>query len=176
MNHKEAIEKLKQEVSANPAANAVLHVFTLRKRARSRIATSVLAKTMTKEGFSFSPAQYAEVLKLLANTGFGNLELGPKGKIRALKDIKVTLKSLGEAVCAPKPVSLTHFRSRNKFQTVNIPKVLTPAPPKESYPTPGLKIVLALNEGRHLDISIPDDMTPGEIAFLLKRFQRKTSA
>src|SRR4051812_45264037 len=121
MNQKEAIEKLKKEASINPVMNAVLHVFAMRKRARSKVTLDVLAKSMRSEGFLFGKEQYQAVLESLANAGFGHLQKDAKGRIRALEKISVTFKSLGTAVCGSEGCDVKTFRPRTRFSKLPKP-------------------------------------------------------
>src|SRR5260221_477296 len=79
----------------DPVFSAVSLMFSQRKRTRRQVTVGALAQRMHKEGFEFKPSDYARVLKTLSGLGIGHLKLSPKGRIKALTDISVTLQSVG---------------------------------------------------------------------------------
>ncbi len=171
MNHKEAIDKLKKEATTNPTMSAVLHVFALRKRARNRITVEVLGKAMRVEGFLFGREQYQAVLQKLAEAGFGQLKKDHKGQIRALENISVTFKSLGEAVCNPHGAPIKGFRPRTRFVKVAKQpeqRTLMATP----HPTLGVKVTLTfLINNKAINVTVPDSFTADEIGTLVDRLQ-----
>ncbi len=99
---KQIVENLRMEASVDLAFNAVCTVFALRERARQQVTINSLMITMLKEGFKFSRPQYEKVLQFLASQGIGYLDYDMKGRMRALKGIKVTLQSIGMAALSKK--------------------------------------------------------------------------
>ncbi len=178
MNQKEAIERVRQEASKNPAVNAVLHVWAMRQRARSQVTIRALAKTMQKEGFEFPVQDYARVVHLLAANGLGHLQRGPKGKVTGLSGIKVTLQSLGMAACG-QGVTLKTFNQRTHFAKVQPPQPaqsvpdaqpMSQTPPIPAPKAPGLTLTVLIKDGP-LEINIPTGMTPEAVAELIRRLR-----
>lgn len=186
MSRDQAVITLRREAARNPVVNDVCHVFAARKRARHQVTVRALSLRMKKEGFAHKDAEYAEVLSLLSDTGFGTLEKDRKGRVVALKNVKTTLQSLGKAVIGQKQ-ELEALHLRNKFsalapaaQLIKQAKV-TPIAPNTSplpaqlavYPyraTGSISITLTINK-KPVIIPLPATLTPEEIASLIKHFQ-----
>ncbi len=111
------VAKIRKEASQKPAFNAVFQVFAKRQRARAQVTMHSLTATMKKEGFKYSRDEYAQVLKFLAHLGLGRAEFNRNNKFKALKDIKVTLQSIGLAATA-KSEALDKWYSHNKFSSL----------------------------------------------------------
>ncbi len=119
LNEKQLIETLKTETSKDPVTSAVLHVFAARERARAQVTIPALVARMKEEGFLYAPGEYGKVLKLLASLGVGRLDTDSSGKVRALKDVKVTLQSIGMAALGQATV-IEPISTRNKFQRIPV--------------------------------------------------------
>lgn len=119
INEKEVIQTLKTETAKDSALNAVLHMFATRERARDQVTIQALENRMKEEGFAYEHAEYVRILRLLAKLGLGRLDTDPSGKVRALKDVKVTLQSIGLAACGSGATIQTLHR-RNRFQRIPI--------------------------------------------------------
>lgn len=117
MNKNELISRLRTEASTNPAANAVFHMWALRLRARFTVTIGSLSAKMRAEGFHYTNGDYANLLKFLAGLGFGTLDVSPTGRIKALKDINITLQSIGKAACGGNN-ELFSYRPRNHFKNL----------------------------------------------------------
>ncbi len=125
------VDSLKQEITKNPAADAVFHVLALRNRSRSTLTIAGLSNKMHKEGFTFDRKHYVDILKLLGKLGFGTLETTPKGKVKGLTHISVKLKSIGEAACnKQQETDLIPYTPKPKY------KDLIPHRPKVSHLPP----------------------------------------
>lgn len=96
MNYNQIVESLRTEAKSNKVADCVFTVFTDRKRTRNVLTVNGLYQRMKAKNFDFSMHEYGEVLKFLSSLGLGTLELSKKGRVRALKDIKFTLQSIGQ--------------------------------------------------------------------------------
>lgn len=140
INEKQLIETLKNETAKDPALSAVLHVFASRERARDQVTVSALAQRMTKEGFTYDNAEYVRILRLLAQLGVGRLDTSGTGKVRALKDVKITLQSLGMAGVG-NSTSIEKLARRNRFQRIPIIQAapVTP-PPTVTIKSPEIKL------------------------------------
>lgn len=174
----EVIQVLKKEAETNPVANAVFHVFAIRRRARNSITIIGLTQKMKVEGFDFDTQKYADILRLLASLGFGKLDIDSKGKVRALKEIKTTLQSIGKVACGDKE-SLRNFKVRNKFIDMPVRKNQDPDSPKEVHTlglrTTQMNLALSIN-GKIVTIPVPKNLTTNEIALLIAGFNSKESA
>lgn len=173
MNANHAIETLKVEAKNNPTTDAVLHVWALRRRARQTVTLGALKQRMKAEGFNYDSAKYAEVLSLMAKLGFGRLVTDPKGRVRALTDVKVTLQSIGAAVCGSGQ-RLSDYKRRNRFR--NLPATPVASEPPKALPTirpltaPQVSLSINLN-GKLVNIQVPSNMSAEEVAALVCRFQ-----
>lgn len=175
----EAVEVLKKEVESNPAANAVFHVFALRRRTRAQITMHGLSQRMKLEGFEYRSDQYAHVLKLLAKLGLGKLEVDSKGRVRALKEVKATLQSIGVVACGDKS-TVKVYNKRNKFMKVysnpapETPKQQENSPKPELVPDSSNNVIILSVPIKHkyIDISVPKDLNAEEIAALIYKFQK----
>lgn len=181
MNTKEMISQLRLEASKNPALNAVLHVFACRQRARSTLDVKVLERRMVKEGFKYASEEYVKILRLLGGVGIGKLDTDPKGRVRALKDIKITFQSLGLAVYSGNDNELKTFKQRNKFVKLPIPTnvkledIKVVGRPKVI--SGGSNITLTVSVGsKAVSIPVPKDLTPEEITELVARFRHSPAA
>lgn len=163
------IEKLKEEVTKNPAANAVLHVFALRKRTAQSVTIARLTQSMKNEGFIYTRGDYESVLKTLADLGVGKLDIDSKGRIRSLRDIKLTLQSIGGAACGAKP-NLAGFRQRARYGKLQVPTTTVSKPKVIEV---GLDLLI---NGKLIKIQIPKEFSPEEIAGLISSFQGKQTA
>lgn len=133
---------LREEAAKNPVFNAVAHIFAIRRRARQQVTIQRLQVAMTQEGFTFTRNQYENVIKFLASQNLGTLERNHKGRIRALKNIKVTLQSIGLAAIARKN-TFDKFSVPNRFIKLPVLKTdstemeaatVQPKPPKSPPP------------------------------------------
>lgn len=174
MNQIEAIESLRKEVSSNPVAKDVFHVFAARQRARNRVSVRALSLRMDKEGFKHDPKEYAAVLGAMHKAGFGQLERNRKGKVTGLKDVRITLQSLGAAVLGQK-VKLQNLKDRHHYGTLVSTAAALKEDPKRPvavYPfrlSGNVSITFTIN-GKPIIVPIPGDLTPDEIAALIQQF------
>lgn len=173
-NLNEMVMSLQKEVQQDAAFNAVAHVLALRERARGQLTLRALSQRMKKEKFNYSDAQYAAILKKLAHLGFGRLDTDFKGRVRGLKEIKMTLQSIGAAACGQK-VSLSHHRQRNRFLTVVPPTDIRNAPPTQAERRVSAlaqieKIALSVViNGKSLKLEIPREFTAEEVSAVISQ-------
>ena len=111
------ISALREEAAKNPVFNSVCLVFSMRERTRQQITIPSLMVTMDKEKFSFSKEELAKVLRFLSGLGIGTLEHDRSGKVTALKNIKVTLQSIGLSALSKKE-GLDKFQAQPQFQSL----------------------------------------------------------
>lgn len=128
---KNLVSMLRQEAEKNKVFNSVCHVFAMRERTRQQVTIQSLQITMEKEKFTFTKPQLEGVLKFMATLGIGTLEYDRHGSVRALKNIRVTLQSIGLAALSRKE-SLDKFQAAPVFKSLVIdmekPKVAAAAP------------------------------------------------
>lgn len=178
MNQQSLIESLKKEASKNEAANHVFSVWASRKRARSSVTVAALTARMVKEGFTHTPDQYESILKFLASTGLGTLETTPKGRVKGLKGIKMTLQSIGMAAVGKAP-KLASLKQRNRFTTLPV-VVEAEVAKKAAQPASGavagfpVAITVVIN-GKPVNFRIPKELDEREIADLVVRFRDKNA-
>lgn len=171
--------KLRAEAASNPTFKAICETFAKRERARNQVTLANLAITMEREGFEYTREQYATALKTLASLGVGRLEQTRKGKQVVLKDIKVTLQSLGK-VATSKADSLRNFKQRNSFSDILPPKQATAVEPvpvetttlklaiaEASYP---VSLVATIN-GERVSFPLPFNLTGAQICDAVRSIQ-----
>lgn len=141
INEKQLIETLKLETAKDPVTSAVLHMFAARERAREQVTIPALVNRMKEEGFLYAPGEYGRVLRLLAGLGVGRLDTDSSGKVRALKDVKVTLQSIGMAALG-QGTTIDQLAKRNRYQRIPI---VTAAPirPTVTATSPEIKLEAA---------------------------------
>ncbi len=166
------INQLRNEVRIKEAFNAVAHVFAVRQRARHQVTLTALLRTMRREGFNHPVEAYTGVLEKLAALGFGRVEKDAKGHVRALKDVRVTLQSIGSAACGTAS-SLSSRKLRTRYrQLAPRPAVLAP---KVERPAIGLSVVVH-SGGKQLTIPVPAGLTLADMAGLLEELRSKGAA
>ncbi len=134
--------RLKGEAEINPAFAAVCLAWSMRERTRRQVMLSTLVVAMAAEGYNFAKEEYAKVLEFMASVGLGRLERDSKGRIRGLKDITVTLQSIGLASVSNKalirfnpPKPFTRLRELPAGTIKQLPKAPVVAivePPKKT--------------------------------------------
>lgn len=149
LNRKEPIAAIRANLNHNQALQSVMLQFASRQRTRSSLTVNGLVLSMKKEGFSFSKEHYQNILKILADNGFGHLKYSKTGKPIALTDIKITLQSIGKAVLQGE-TKLQSFRPANKFVPLN------------ESPKPALKPFVGKPEGT-FGVSINLQLSGGPI-------------
>lgn len=177
------IEKLRMEAAQNPAFNAIAHIFALRERTRAQVTIKTLANTMLKEGFSFSMEDYENILKFLHALGLGTIDVNHKGRVRGLKNIKVTLQSIGLATVARKEA----LELKTAF--IKLPVLHTPipvlAPPKVTtsvknstpFNKTSVKYQASLKvnfDGEDVMFDLPDGIGAKELGVFLSRHYKLT--
>lgn len=162
---------LQSMAEASPVARAIFILWGMRKRTRAEVNLSVLMKTMKNEKFSYTRQEYAEFLEQLASLGIGKLERR-KGKVYALRDIGLTLQSIGAVATGHGELKPLPIRIRNKFVKLPIPeKVQTPTilrRRKEDVPEVSLTVTL---KGKSLRVDVPNSMNASEIAGVIERLK-----
>lgn len=166
------IAKLRAEAHSSPAFSAVCHVFAMRERARSQVTIHSLKLTMEREGFNFSRAEYERVFKTLSDAGIGKIETDSAGQIRSLKDIRVTLQSIG-TVAVGKKERLETFRQRNTF--IDLPLVQAKLTQSVTIKKPqGYRVALqAIINGETVDFPLNFTLTGEQICVLIQELQKQ---
>lgn len=188
------IAKLKKEASQNETAKDLFISWAVRKRARRSVMLAPLAARMQTSGFKHTEGEYAEVLEFLAGLGIGNLDRDPKGLVRGLKDIKLALQSIGQAAVDATTddngSTLRAIKSKRIFGKLrkpepapvvqDEPKAVVAAPVSDRrinrvprpYQTPDAKVIMTfLVNDRYINVPLPPDMAPDEVAELVTGFQ-----
>ncbi len=176
MNQSEVIETLRKKAGVDPVANAVFHMWAVRQRTAPSISIMSLVYRMKKEGFKFHKQQYAELLEFLASVGLGRLERSSKGRVKALKDIRFTLQSIGSAAVS-RTGTFSHRKNRNRYQELpqrveqaieTVVKASTAAveeAPKAEVTkglVKGLSLTFQVN-GKPLRVHLPKDFTTEDL-------------
>lgn len=182
MTTKDLVTALSQEVQKNPVfKDFALHCVT-RQRARKELTLTSVSRNMKAEGFDYSDAQLIQVLKTLSELDIGKLDRDHKGRIRGLKDIRLTLQSLGAAALGQENPNLKPFKGRAAFGVIAKEAVPTPTAPytgedrrraPRPWQTSGAKVVLTVLLGeKPINIPMPSNLTPEEIAALVQKFSK----
>ncbi len=176
---------LRQHVSINPVFSAVMHKFALRQRARSQVTLHSLVQTMHNEGFEHSREEYIEVLKILGKLGLGKLEYSKTNRLTALKDVTITLQSIGmAAVSKSDKLSKVHFA--NKFKKLKTEAL--PAPEPERHITPPVRqddvravnirypaqLTVRFSKDEVETFNLPGGLSPKEVGLMLSAAYAKT--
>lgn len=156
------IMALRLEADKNQAFNAVCKVFADRERSRQQITVISLKAAMKKHGFDFAVEQYEEILKVLARAGIGHLDKSPKGRIRALKGIKVTLQSVGKAALS-NGTQINNFRPQVKF--MKIPQAINGKKTAENYK---VSFTIELN-AKSVVFEVPGGVQPDKLGEYLAK-------
>lgn len=138
---------LRAEAIRNPVFGAVATLFAMRQRARQQVTIAALSASMKKNGFLFERQDYEKVLSFLASLGLGTLYRSSKGRIRALKDVRVSLQSIGKAAHTG-DVKLAPFKPQNRF--TKVPQVANK--PKDTVYKAKLSVLI---EGTPVDFELP---------------------
>lgn len=147
-------------------------MFASRQRTRHQVTLRALSMRMKKEGFEHKDAEYAQVLKLLSESGFGTLEKDGKGRVKALKNVVATLQSLGAAVAA-KGKSVQSSHPRPKFRTIVSNVVTDNADKTPSTPirlTSDISLTLKIGN-RPVNLPMPSDLTAEEIGYVVAKLR-----
>lgn len=169
------VSRLKQALGESRALDATLHMFAARERARADVTIGSLAQRMKREGFNFNTNEYDQVLRFLAELGFGTLEYDKRGKVKALREISVSLQSIGR-VALGQDKKLLKFNPRNKFEHLDGGSV--PNPIKDSdldkvwntAPVIGTKFTLSFHiNDKVINLDIPDTLTSTELSALVSK-------
>lgn len=170
MKQVQMIQSLRKEVSTNKTASAVFHVFAFRKRARQILTVNGLRQKMRAEGFKYEDKEYAKVLASMAEAGVGTLTKDAKGRVKALKDIKITLTSLGKAVCGTND-KLKNFKPKNQFIEVEVPVIASiPAvAPTQSLSTASTMKIGVYTKNRLINVEVPTNLSAEELSSLVRK-------
>lgn len=185
LNNVQIVEALRREAQVNPAFNAVCHMFALRERARQQVTIGSLTLRMTQEGYNFKKTDYQKILKFLSTLGIGTIDIGPGNEVRALKNIHITLQSIGQAAVADKNV-LEKFSPAFDYQRIiatvppttpdTTPKAVEAAPlkAKASNPPPAqYPVALTVNiDGKPFTFDLPKGLTTKELGELLAELHK----
>jgi hypothetical protein len=175
-----AVETLRARVAADKITRDVFHVMSLRERARNIITLGGLQQRMKKESYNYEMSDYIEVLKLMASLDFGTLMTDARGRVTGLKDISITLQSIGAAAMGQSD-DLIAWKPRNKYVPLAdaIPVEIA-QPIREASKAKAAKssdgagysvsITFVIN-GKPVNFPIPNDLNAQEIADLILRFR-----
>lgn len=182
------VSLLREAVARNPVFSAVMHKFALRERARAQVTLHSLVQTMHNEGFEHSRQEYVEVLKLLGKLSFGRMEYDAKKRLIALKDIKVSLQSIGMAAVS-KSNKLSKVRFQNRFKKLNsaTAEVLQETPKETPIMPPVMrddvkavnirypaKLTVQFSKDEIETFDLPGGLSPKEVGLMLQSAYAKT--
>lgn len=160
------IEALKREAEISRVAREVLTVFAHRKRDRSIITVKALRQYMLQQGFKNEPDDYANFITFLARQGVGQMMKSSKGKVLGIKNITVSLHSLGNVAMNGTP-ELKNFSSKPHYHRLELP--LEIEKPKVIETKPIIYLTVEISPGKRVEIPFPKGLTPDEIAGIISR-------
>lgn len=166
----EVIQKLKQIGTENPAAHAMFSVWAKRQRARHQVTMQSLLARMALEGYKYEPKDYATVLEILADLGFGTLERGKQGDVVALWGIRTTLQSIGKAAVG-ESVNFKTFKQRQKYIPLTHVKKQVITPTKQVISRQSMSLTIYIND-KPVSIPVPRNLEPSEVADLVLNLQK----
>lgn len=159
----EQISALRTEAARNPVAKDVFVMFASRARTRQTVNLVALERRMEAEGFKHTRAEYQAVLKFLANLGFGKLDLGSRGRIKGLKEVKVTVQSIGAIACG-QGIEIKHLSPRVRFGRLSDVEVIK-APPAKPWSKVKEARRLAAEAAATTTLPRPLDAVPAQVAY-----------
>lgn len=186
------IISLRDEAKKNQVFNALCHMFVLRKRTRGRLTVTRLKQAMDAEGFTFTRKDYESTLRFLGSLGLGQLSLSPRGKVKALNNLKFRLQSIGNhALGSAKVAKLEKRQEVNKYSEIvasqndmhnkdfieNVTNVVAKPSKKatiraeEPYPT----FLTMLVGGKPINIPGPSNITPENLGEFIVQFKALTA-
>lgn len=168
MDQKKIIESLRTEAGTNKLAAAVFHLFAMRERSRRCITVRSLALKMKAEGFIYNKQEYLPFFHFLSKLDLGSLERNRRGGVRALRDIPVTLQSIGLAAVG-KSNGLIQFRSRAKKERPQA--VFRPGLTMKHPSTTDIKIMVTIDE-RPWYLDVPKDYSEEDIAKVISMLNK----
>lgn len=167
MTKEQMVEALRNKAKEDKVANAIFHMFALRDRSRSDVTIVGLSQAMKHEGFNFKRDEYQKFLRFLSSIGIGQLMQDSKNKVKGIKDIHLTLESIGRAAIGKEIANLDAFVPRKKFNELIII-------PKENKTEVKVGVSMSVN-GRSYNIDLPEDLTNTEIASVLETIRGKSN-
>lgn len=162
MNESKIIESLKSSAN-DDTARAIYGLFLERERARGTVRVVNLKRSFKAIKIEYREDKVTSCLKLLAQLGLGTLEVSPRGKVKGIKNIPVTLQSIGEAALNG-TMFLTRFKSR-----VTGAGIIRKAPVKEKPKAAVQNIELTMPLNTHGKVTMRfDQMNSAQIARLIE--------
>ena len=171
---------LRQEAARSKVFNNVCRLFANRQRSRAQVTIHSLHASMHKQGLVYTKQELMEVLRFLADLGVGRLDLNRNNKIRALKDIKITLQSIGETALS-KSSHLTNKAAKNKFNSLY--NIIPSPEPKVDHPAEFTEEDLTVRHPAELTVKfskneiatfpIPKGITAKDLGLLLTQLYAK---
>lgn len=178
MNELNIIMRLRRAMGESKAIDAVMHVFAARERARADVTIGSLSQRMKKEGYAFNYKEYEQVLRFLAELGFGTLEFDPKGRIIALREVRVALQSIGR-VAIGQSQHIERFQPRNKFEQLQSDSEAPKTEADKAWegaPSISAKLTVSLTiNDKVVQMEIPPDLNPAELTALLAKISGPSS-
>lgn len=177
----QTVAALRAKAAHNTVFRDMCKVFASRQRARQQVTVGALAASMRRAGYDYPNEEYKDILKFLAAQGIGHIDMSPRGKLRALKGIRVTLQSIGHAVVSNKE-QLKTYHTRAKFVKVpNVPQTIVERRNQERRAsTPATNAVCKVTftiviEGKPIVFEIPAGIKKEELGEFIASLTQKVS-
>ncbi len=151
-------DKVMQEISAEATRNKTFYevclVLACRERSRNTLTVTALVQKMKEEGFEHQPGDYREVILKLHAFGIGELMKSARGTAVGLKNLEVTLQSIGQAGVGT-GVTLDTYKGKLRQEKLPLPKEVVHEIVGVEAPKP-MTINLTINiKGVPVNMSMP---------------------
>lgn len=170
------VGNLKREASTDKVLNDALHLFASRERGRKELTVGALTNSMRKAGFEYTRKEVAPILIKLSKLGFGHLEKDDKGRVAALRGIKVTMQSLGKvAIQETEDEALQYTTGTRKMprapKAAPKPQKQPKQAPQETRPNKTVLILTVMINDIPINLQVPKGLSTQQIAEVISRFQ-----
>lgn len=168
--NKNQVFELQQSTKSNPIAQSIFTVLALRKRGRNTISVQALTEKMKHEGFNYTKKQCGDVLRTLDKLGLGHVEEDRKGRVKRLKDIKATLRSIGEVAVGQSNRLMPSLFRPNPYKKPQQRRIsMNPKTMREVEQPP---MSLSLIVGKYnIKLEMPGEMSTPEIINIITKLK-----
>lgn len=190
MTRDEIIKNLRDKAKSSKIASDIFTVCAMRERSRASLTIAGLSQRMKAKGYHYDRNEYEQFLAFLGNLGLGDIVTSRTGRVRALRNIHITLKSIGDAAMNNDKF-LRPFTVKNKFTPLmaNKPPVLTniveapiektnkyrylkTTPIEKSELSRYIKLIVSVDD-KPWELQVPPNATNDDIARIIDAIRHK---
>lgn len=166
LSPKEVVQRLQTEAASNKVFKAVCQLFINRERTRQQVTVPTMRLAMAREGHHYTKDECIDILKFMANLGLGTIDKDYSGEVRALKDIKFTLQSIGDAALH-KGERLQNFAPAPEFKELPKQTIVPLKAPRVDEATSYATSITINLDGSPVNFPLPRGLTLMELGALL---------